>query len=152
MENIERFKKVRYYGNDGELTPDQIRAIGFLEDDYQTLEERAYQCAYDISNDWVKDNPDWDDVQEAFKRGVEESKEYYQNHVWHDVDDKPELEKPIFIIKNGVYNKEPIKRYAVGVYGKRGNDHPIWVLKREVPCSDSFISKWCYLEDILPIE
>ena len=33
-------------------------------------EEAAYQCAYDLSNDWFREVPTWDDVQQAFLFGV----------------------------------------------------------------------------------
>ena len=35
-----------------------------------TIDEYAYQCAYDLSNDWLKETPDWDDVQTACKLGA----------------------------------------------------------------------------------
>ncbi|MBQ0141023.1 MAG: hypothetical protein KBT36_17265 [Kurthia sp.] len=41
----------------------------------KTIEERAYDCAYDISNDWMKDNPTWDDVELAYKRGAIEQRD-----------------------------------------------------------------------------
>lgn len=34
-----------------------------------TKEELAYQCAYDLSNDWAIDNPTWNDVQKAYLMG-----------------------------------------------------------------------------------
>lgn len=72
-EFIEKFKKIRYYGAEGELSDERARELGLLVNDYMTLDECAYQCAYDISNDWVKDNPTWDDVEEAYKRGALEA-------------------------------------------------------------------------------
>lgn len=33
-------------------------------------EKAAYQCAYDLSNDWFREIPTWDDVQQAFLFGV----------------------------------------------------------------------------------
>ena len=36
-----------------------------------TLDEYAYQCAYDLSNDWAKETPDWHDVKTACKLGAE---------------------------------------------------------------------------------
>ena len=47
---------------------------------------------------------------------------------------------------NGTH-KDFRKHYRIGCYGKRGNDIPIWVI--EGCYSDSFISKWCYISDIL---
>lgn len=38
--------------------------------DRKTLEDYAYQCAYDLSNDWAKDNPTWEDVKDACKLGA----------------------------------------------------------------------------------
>ena len=68
IENIEKFRLVRYFGQNGELSPEEIEKLGFPKEDYMTLSECAYQCAYDISNDWIRDTPNWDDVQDAYKR------------------------------------------------------------------------------------
>lgn len=38
--------------------------------DRETLDEYAYQVAYDLSNDWLKDTPTWDDVETAVKLGA----------------------------------------------------------------------------------
>ena len=72
-EFTKKFKKVRYYGQNGELSDEEVKKLGLPTDDYTTLDECAYQCAYDISNDWIKDNPTWDDVEEAYKRGALEA-------------------------------------------------------------------------------
>lgn len=78
MENITKFKKLRYYGSDGkELTKEEIKkTLGIEEDEYMSSDECAYQCAYDMSNDWAKETPDWNDVQEAYKKGVEDALKY----------------------------------------------------------------------------
>ena len=39
--------------------------------DRENIEEYAYQCAYDLSNDWAKESPDWHDVETACKLGAE---------------------------------------------------------------------------------
>ena len=39
--------------------------------DRETLDEYAYQVAYDLSNDWMKETPTWDDVETACKLGAE---------------------------------------------------------------------------------
>lgn len=39
------------------------------------LDEFAYQCAYDLSNDWAIDNPTWHDVEDACKLGAKWQKE-----------------------------------------------------------------------------
>ncbi len=41
-----------------------------LPKDRKTLDEYAYQCAYDMSNDWAKENATWKDVQNACKLGA----------------------------------------------------------------------------------
>lgn len=66
--------------------------------------------------------------------------------IWHDVSERPELEQPLLIVMNGTY-KDFRNRYRIGCYGKRGNDIPNWVI--DGCYSDSFISKWCYISDIL---
>lgn len=40
-----------------------------------TLDEFAYQCAYDLSNDWAKETPEWKDVKTACKLGAQWQKE-----------------------------------------------------------------------------
>lgn len=35
------------------------------------LEDAAYQCAYKLSNDWMKESPTWDDVKKAYVEGYE---------------------------------------------------------------------------------
>ena len=66
--------------------------------------------------------------------------------IWHDVSEKPELEQPLLIIMKGTH-KDFRRHYRIGCYGKRANDIPTWVI---AGCySDSFISKWCYISDIL---
>ena len=40
-----------------------------------TLDEFAYQCAYDLSNDWAKETPEWRDVKTACKLGAKWQKE-----------------------------------------------------------------------------
>lgn len=66
--------------------------------------------------------------------------------IWHDVSEKPELEQPLLIIMKGTH-KDFRGHYRIGCYGKRANDIPTWVING---CySDSFISKWCYISDIL---
>ena len=69
-EFIEKFKKIRYYGMDGELSDKEAEKLGLLVDDHMTLDDCAYQCAYDLSNDWLRETPTWDDVQEAYKKGA----------------------------------------------------------------------------------
>lgn len=36
-----------------------------------TIEEYAYQVAYDLSNNWVRDYPEWKDIETACKLGAE---------------------------------------------------------------------------------
>lgn len=49
-----------------------------------TKEELAYQCAYDLSNDWAIDNPTWEDVQKAFLLGFEAAcSRAYDNYKKH---------------------------------------------------------------------
>ena len=72
MKNINNFKKIHYYSGNKELSNEEAHSLGVCADtvngDYWTLQERAYQAAYDISNDWSKENPDWNDVQESDRR------------------------------------------------------------------------------------
>ena len=36
----------------------------------ETLDDFAYQVAYDLSNDWMKETPDWNDVETSCKLGA----------------------------------------------------------------------------------
>ena len=65
-----------------------------------TLDEFAYQCAYDLSNDWAKENPEWKDVKTACKLGAQWKKE----HLWKpaDGDDLPEIDREVIaLLDNG---------------------------------------------------
>ena len=77
MKDIKKFKRIHYYSGDKKLSNEEAYKLGICTDpvngDYWSLEERAYQAAYDISNDWTKEVPDWNDVKEGFRKGVEES-------------------------------------------------------------------------------
>ena len=45
------------------------------------LDEYAYQCAYDMSNDWVIENPTWHDVEDACKLGANWQKKQDQETI-----------------------------------------------------------------------
>lgn len=79
MTDIEKLKKLYYYGSDGEKLSDKdLEEIGLTSDNYLSLEESAYQTAYDLSNDWTR-TPDWEDVKTAYKQGVEDGINYIAN-------------------------------------------------------------------------
>lgn len=79
MTNIEKFKNLHYYGSDGEKVSDEdLEEMGLSPDNYLSLEESAYQTAYDLSNDWAR-TPDWEDVKTAYKQGVEDGINYIAN-------------------------------------------------------------------------
>ena len=80
MENILKFKKVRVFGSKGELSKEEIEKLGLPTDEYFSLDECAYQCAYDMSEDWLIDNPTWNDIQEAYKKGVEDALKYIKEN------------------------------------------------------------------------
>ena len=90
MKDIKIFKKIHYYSGDKELTNEEAHAIGVCADpvngDYWTFEERAYQAAYDISNDWEKENPEWSDVEEGFRKGVSEGIEFVKRIIEDKID------------------------------------------------------------------
>lgn len=45
-----------------------------------TKEELAYQCAYDMSDDWLVDNPTWKDVEKAYLKGFQDACERAYKH------------------------------------------------------------------------
>ena len=47
--------------------------------DRETLDEYAYQVAYDLSNDWMRETATWDDVETAVKLGAKWQKERKEN-------------------------------------------------------------------------
>ena len=47
--------------------------------DRETLDEYAYQVAYDLSNDWMKETATWDDVETAVKLGAKWQEERKEN-------------------------------------------------------------------------
>ena len=49
--------------------------------DRETLDEYAYQCAYDMSNDWARENATWKDVQNACKLGANWQKAKDQSNI-----------------------------------------------------------------------
>ena len=50
----------------------------------ETLDEYAYQCAYNLSNDWAKENADWHDVEIACKLGAHWQREKMEaNRIAH---------------------------------------------------------------------
>ena len=81
IKNIEKFKKVGYYDLNGKISDEKAESLGLLTDDYKSFDECAYQCAYDISNDWAKEEPTWDDVQGAYKQGVDAGIDYANSFI-----------------------------------------------------------------------
>lgn len=60
------------------------------------LKDYAYQVAYDLSNDWLKENATWDDVETAVKLGAQWQKE----HLLKDAqgDDLPEIDREVIAL------------------------------------------------------
>ena len=54
-------------------------------DDSDTIDEYAYQCAYCMSHDWMKETATWEDVQKAVKLGAEWQK---QKPAWSEEDER----------------------------------------------------------------
>lgn len=50
--------------------------------DRTELDEYAYQCAYDISNDWLREKPTWKDVEDACKLGAEWQRQKDEHLIW----------------------------------------------------------------------
>ena len=79
----EKFQKIRIYGENGELSDAEAEKLGLGTNQYKTLDECGYQCAYDLSNDWIKETPDWDDVEKAYKLGAKEALKWAMEHLTH---------------------------------------------------------------------
>lgn len=96
-----------------------------------------YDCAYRDGNN---------SALYALKEIIDTLEVKETHDIWHDVTEKPELGQPLLIVMNGTY-KDFRRRYRIGCYSKKANDIPTWVI--DGCYSDSFISKWCYISDIL---
>ena len=75
---------VIFYGLTGSVGSPKEESVG--EDlphirHRDTLDEFAYQCAYDMSNDWAIENPTWHDVEDACKLGAKWQKEQDQSTI-----------------------------------------------------------------------
>ena len=79
LENIEKFKRLHYYNSEGEISAEKAESLGLDPEPYSSLDDQAYQVSYDLSNDWAKDEPYWDDIRESYKLGVEDGLEYILN-------------------------------------------------------------------------
>jgi len=77
--NIEKFKNFHLYNSDGMLSEEDCKKIGLPFDNWESLDDCAYRAAYDISEDWSKEVPEWKDVQEGYKMGVEDGINYIIN-------------------------------------------------------------------------
>ena len=56
-------------------------------DDSKDINDYAYQVAYCISHDWLKETATWDDVEKACKLGAEWNKRHHKS-AWSDEDKK----------------------------------------------------------------
>ena len=109
MKNIKKFKKDRFYSGTRELTMEERIPLGLGSDTWQSLEDRAYQAAYDISEDWAKEDPDWNDVEEGFKKGVKEGIDFIKNVIQNRIDRyKKDPNKDILSIAERRYSLELI--------------------------------------------
>lgn len=77
-------------------------------DDSDNIDDYAYQCAYCMSHDWMKETATWEDVQKAVKLGAEWKK---QKSTWSEEDEKKrELLIAILNVNhpNGYFKVNPI--------------------------------------------
>lgn len=58
-----------------EMYIDSLQEEPVSKDLEEALEDYAYQVAYDLSNDWLKENATWDDVETAVKLGAQWQKQ-----------------------------------------------------------------------------
>ena len=55
------------------------------KDDCDNIDDYAYQCAYCMSHDWIKESPTWDDVERACKLGAEWNEKHHKS-AWSEED------------------------------------------------------------------
>lgn len=125
--------------------------------DNKILEDYAYQVAYDLSHDWLKENATWDDVETAVKLGAQWKEKQCNNSstMWSEED-----EKMVGNIRS-IIEKYAFSQSAVDVNGdlceKKFIDVDIWLksLKNKVQLQSQF-KEWSkedkqYLEDTLTL-
>lgn len=98
----------------------------------KNLDDFSYQTAYDLSNDWAKETPTWDDVEKACKLGSE----------WQKEQDQKSME-----IMDEVYFKscDMIRKQMITKACKYLQEH-----REEVETEDNGISGWIsdeFIED-----
>lgn len=71
-------------------------------DDSNNIDEYAYQCAYCMSHDWMKETATWEDVQKAVKLGA-------QWQALHSLDTIKGMEEQSFL--SGVESEQIRKTY-----------------------------------------
>lgn len=81
MYDIDNFKKRPTYANGVELTDEELWKKYGMTPNVQTLNEAAYQRAYDLSEDWAIDTPTWDMIQEAYKMGAQDGMDYIRRKI-----------------------------------------------------------------------
>lgn len=79
LTNIKEFMNFHLYDDNGLIPKEKCEEMGLSFDNWESLNECAYRAAYDISEDWAKEDPEWSDVQEAYKIGVEDGINYIIN-------------------------------------------------------------------------
>lgn len=95
MENIEKFKRLYYFNGDGKkLSNEEVEKLGLNPEYYESLEETAYQTAYDLTEDWSKE-PDTAMLQEAYKKGVDDGMQYVLNRLVPEIDELLKLVKKL---------------------------------------------------------
>ena len=75
--------------------------------DKETLDEYAYQVTYDLSNDWLKATPTWDDVEAAVKLGAKWFEKQSEQKSFNDIQ---EYLKGV----NRVQNYEELTKFEKG--------------------------------------
>lgn len=87
-------------------------------DDSDNIDDYAYQCAYCMSHDWMKETATWEDIQKAVKLGAEWKK---QKSTWSEEDEKKrELLIDILNVNhpNGYFKVNPIGTTNMEVMSK----------------------------------
>ena len=95
MENIEKFKRLYYFNDDGrKLSNEEVEKLGLNPEYYESLEETAYRAAYDLTEDWSKE-PDATMLQQAYKKGVDDGMQYVLNRLVPEIDELLKLVKKL---------------------------------------------------------
>ncbi len=82
------------------------------KDDCDNIDDYAYQCAYCMSHDWIRETATWDDIQKACKLGAEWKEKHWNNSstAWSE-EDKEMFNEVINNLHNYIFKSDNTYSY-----------------------------------------